>query len=152
MLMGFCIDHQIYVSQPKMTVINIHISYRSLILCSCFLSYFIFFPIFHFILDFQDFSKLFINTCWLWFQDQSWIHDLYLLFLSLPKPGYSTFSKVDNSNIWNYLFATLQDPIRSAIIDSCIRVSDNGRESIQRRVCSFDQISVCGSNYCGCVC
>lgn len=27
-----------------------------------------------------------------------------------------------------------EDPIRSAIIDSCIRVSDNGRESIQRRV------------------
>ncbi|CAL5441709.1 unnamed protein product [Camellia sinensis] len=27
-----------------------------------------------------------------------------------------------------------QDPIRSAIIDSCIRVTDNGRESIQRKV------------------
>ncbi|XAR59980.1 hypothetical protein NMG60_11033183 [Bertholletia excelsa] len=27
-----------------------------------------------------------------------------------------------------------QDPIRSAIIDSCIRVMDNGRESIQRKV------------------
>ncbi|XP_027085882.1 protein ENHANCED DISEASE RESISTANCE 2 isoform X1 [Coffea eugenioides] len=27
-----------------------------------------------------------------------------------------------------------EDPLRSAIIDSCIRVADNGRESIQRRV------------------
>ncbi|GMP98761.1 hypothetical protein CsSME_00046523 [Camellia sinensis var. sinensis] len=27
-----------------------------------------------------------------------------------------------------------EDPIRSAIIDSCIRVTDNGRESIQRKV------------------
>lgn len=27
-----------------------------------------------------------------------------------------------------------QDPVRSAIIDSCIRVTDNGRESIQRKV------------------
>ncbi|PHT46838.1 hypothetical protein CQW23_15996 [Capsicum baccatum] len=27
-----------------------------------------------------------------------------------------------------------QDPVRSAVIDSCIRVTDNGRESIQRKV------------------
>lgn len=27
-----------------------------------------------------------------------------------------------------------QDPVRSAIIDSCIRVTDNGRESIHRKV------------------
>lgn len=30
----------------------------------------------------------------------------------------------------------VQDPVRSAIIDSCIRVTDNGRESIQRKVCN----------------
>ncbi|KAG8371315.1 hypothetical protein BUALT_Bualt13G0074900 [Buddleja alternifolia] len=30
--------------------------------------------------------------------------------------------------------STDEDPVRSAIIDSCIRVTDNGRESIQRKV------------------
>jgi len=30
-----------------------------------------------------------------------------------------------------------QDPIRSALIDSCIRVTDNGRESINRSVRIF---------------
>ncbi|KAM0892646.1 hypothetical protein ACQ4PT_025632 [Festuca glaucescens] len=30
--------------------------------------------------------------------------------------------------------ATLEDPVRSAIIDSCIRVTDNGRESVHRSV------------------
>ncbi|KAH0664398.1 protein ENHANCED DISEASE RESISTANCE 2-like [Solanum tuberosum] len=28
----------------------------------------------------------------------------------------------------------IEDPVRSAVIDSCIRVTDNGRESIQRKV------------------
>ncbi|KAK2981112.1 hypothetical protein RJ640_021166 [Escallonia rubra] len=28
----------------------------------------------------------------------------------------------------------LQEPVRSAIIDSCIRVTDNGRESYHRKV------------------
>lgn len=27
-----------------------------------------------------------------------------------------------------------QDPVRSAIVDSCIRVMDNGRESVNRKV------------------
>lgn len=30
-----------------------------------------------------------------------------------------------------------QDPVRSAIVDSCIRVMDNGRESINRKVSAF---------------
>lgn len=29
---------------------------------------------------------------------------------------------------------SLQDPVRSAIVDSCIRVMDNGRESVNRKV------------------
>lgn len=33
----------------------------------------------------------------------------------------------------------LQDPVRSAVINSCIRVTDNGRESIQRKVRSLSQ-------------
>ncbi|KAG6436151.1 hypothetical protein SASPL_101035 [Salvia splendens] len=38
----------------------------------------------------------------------------------------------DNLYCWVTFFD--QDPVRSAIIDSCIRVTDNGRESIQRKV------------------
>ncbi|CAL5335986.1 unnamed protein product [Camellia sinensis] len=34
---------------------------------------------------------------------------------------------------WWLLQGSKNDPIRSAIIDSCIRVTDNGRESIQRK-------------------
>lgn len=30
--------------------------------------------------------------------------------------------------------SNIEDPVRSAVIDSCIRVTDNGRESIQRKV------------------
>lgn len=37
-----------------------------------------------------------------------------------------SFKSVPNS--------TDQDPVRSAIVDSCIRVMDNGRESINRKV------------------
>ncbi|PQQ10782.1 hypothetical protein Pyn_38776 [Prunus yedoensis var. nudiflora] len=50
-----------------------------------------------------------------------------------------------------------EDPVRSAIIDSCIRVTDNGRESIQRKVFFIftlyntsnhnDQLKVCYAKY-----
>jgi hypothetical protein len=35
----------------------------------------------------------------------------------------------------------VQEPVRSAIVDSCIRVTDNGRESVHRSVRSLFIIS-----------
>lgn len=40
---------------------------------------------------------------------------------------------------WYFIF---QDPVRSAVIDSCIRVTDNGRESIQRKVRKLVGVSI----------
>jgi hypothetical protein len=34
----------------------------------------------------------------------------------------------------SFVSVWVQDPVRSAIIDSCIRVTDNGRESVHRSV------------------
>lgn len=47
-----------------------------------------------------------------------------------------------------YFVFPFQEPVKSAIVDSCIRVMDNGRESIHRKVgttvYSFcDDVSIC---------
>ncbi|XP_072057084.1 protein ENHANCED DISEASE RESISTANCE 2-like isoform X5 [Arachis hypogaea] len=41
---------------------------------------------------------------------------------------------LDGNNLRSFKSSANQDPVRSAIVDSCIRVMDNGRESINRKV------------------
>lgn len=74
---------------------------------------------------------------------------------------YTTFADFlhgTNGDI-DHLFALIlmtalyQEPMRSAMIDSCIRVVDNGRESQRRKVCHIHYIVpvLDPENICSCV-
>ncbi|XP_075519920.1 protein ENHANCED DISEASE RESISTANCE 2-like isoform X2 [Primulina tabacum] len=60
------------------------------------------------------------------------VPDSYLQFQWLYECLYISFEVLGIPLVLAY--TNQKDPVRSAIIDSCIRVTDNGRESIQRKV------------------
>ncbi|MCD7470050.1 hypothetical protein HAX54_009613 [Datura stramonium] len=53
---------------------------------------------------------------------------------TVPRDPFSRPLKRVPKLLWDMVDSYKNDPVRSAIIDSCIRVTDNGRESIQRKV------------------